>query len=230
MRKTSSDHNPDENRYGGEAKYRIEGNGLGARHERFGARYVTDKRDRKAIEQANQSRQRIRQCVAVDWAAKHRRLSTEADLELIEEKSILRLVIGCGYLGERVAKRWRDAGDRVTVVTRNADRAASLPAGGYRAIVADVTDPATLVNLPAAETVLFAVGYDRSAGPSINEVYAEGLRNVLSALPETTGRVIYISTTGVYGNAGSDWVDEQTPTEPQRDGGKASLAAEEALR
>ena len=49
---------------------------------------------------------------------------------------------------------------------------------------------------------------------------------MLAALPSQVGRFIYISTTGVYGSAGGGWVDETTPTDPQRDGGKASLAAE----
>ena len=55
------------------------------------------------------------------------------------------------------------------------------------------------------------------------------MRNVLAALPSATGRFIYISTTGVYGDAGGDWIDEETPPDPQRDGGRASLAAEQVL-
>jgi nucleoside-diphosphate-sugar epimerase len=42
--------------------------------------------------------------------------------------------------------------------------------------------------------------------------------------------VIYISTTGVYGDSAGDWADEDSPCEPTRPGGKASLVAEEALR
>ena len=67
------------------------------------------------------------------------------------------------------------------------------------------------------------------AGNSIEEVYAGGVRNVLAALPHDTGRFIYISTTGVYGPADGDWVDEETPPDPRRDGGRASLAAEQVL-
>ena len=141
-----------------------------------------------------------------------------------------RLIVGCGYLGRRVAARWRECGDRITVVTRNAEKAARLTEDGHAAIVADVTQSATLHSLPKADTVLYAVGFDRSAGGSIDEVYAEGLRHVLDALPPDTGRVIYISTTGVYGSAAGDWVDEATPPEPARDGGRASLSAEEVLR
>ncbi len=140
-----------------------------------------------------------------------------------------KLIFGCGYLGERVARRWREAGDEVVVVTRRRERAEAFERAGYGAIVADVTQPATLATLPTADTVLFAVGFDRSAGASIGEVYADGVRNVLAALPSDVGRFIYISSTGVYGDAGGGWVDEDTPPDPQRDGGRASLAAEQAL-
>jgi nucleoside-diphosphate-sugar epimerase len=140
-----------------------------------------------------------------------------------------KLIFGCGYLGARVARRWHDAGDEVTVVTRSRPRADGFIHHGYRAIVADITQPETLVGLPAAEAVLFAVGFDHSAGGSIESVYAGGVRNVLAALPADTGRFIYISTTGVYGNANGGWVDEDTPPEPQRAGGRASLAAEHAF-
>ena len=155
-----------------------------------------------------------------------------------------RLIFGCGYLGERVAERWASAGDEVTVITRSAQRAAAFKSSGYVTLVADVTNPDSLATLPTVDTVLFAVGYDRSADPSIHQVYAEGMKNVLAVLPPETGRLLYISTTGVYGSAtgvcgsatGSEggteggWVDEQTETAPHRDGGRASLAAEEALR
>jgi nucleoside-diphosphate-sugar epimerase len=140
-----------------------------------------------------------------------------------------KLIIGCGYLGARVARRWCEAGHPVTVVTRSRARASGFAHHGYRAIVADVTLPETLVELPAAETVLFAVGFDRSAGRGIEEIYAGGIRNVLSALPADTGRLIYTSTTGVYGPAGGEWVDETTPPDPHRDGGRASLVAERVL-
>jgi nucleoside-diphosphate-sugar epimerase len=63
----------------------------------------------------------------------------------------------------------------------------------------------------------------------IEKVYAGGMRNVLAALPADIGRIIYISTTGVYGPAGGEWIDETTEPDPQRDGGRASLAAEQIL-
>jgi nucleoside-diphosphate-sugar epimerase len=140
-----------------------------------------------------------------------------------------KLIFGCGYLGERVARRWQEAGHEVVVVTRSQERAEEFKRQGYGAIVADITQPTTLAGLPVAETVLYSVGFDRTVGQSIGAVYAGGLRNVLAALPSQTGRFIYISTTGAYGDAGGEWIDEDTPTNPQREGGRASLAAEQAL-
>ncbi len=55
------------------------------------------------------------------------------------------------------------------------------------------------------------------------------MRIVLAALPSNVGRFIYISTTGVYGPASGEWVDETTPPDPRREGGRASLVAEQAL-
>jgi len=108
-----------------------------------------------------------------------------------------RLILGCGYLGRRVASRWRERGEKVLAVTHAADRAGELAAAGLDPLVADVTRPDTLRNLPAADTVLYAVGYDRAGSASRREVLVDGLRAVLDALPRDTGRMIYISSTGV---------------------------------
>ena len=142
---------------------------------------------------------------------------------------MINLIFGCGYLGRRVARQWHDAADEVVVVTRSVEKAGDFESHGYETVVADVTRPKTLRNLPGAGTVLFAVGHDRSTGKSIADVYVEGVRNALAALPPAASRFIYVSTTGVYGNANGGWVDEETPPDPQREGGRASLAAEQTL-
>lgn len=148
------------------------------------------------------------------------------------------LLLGPGYLGSRVARLWKAEGRPVYVVTRTAERAHELAALGYTPLVADVSDAtamhAALAEIPPPDTVLFAVGYDRNATVSpraatIHDVYAGGLANVLAALPAQTGRVIYISTTGVYSQTGGEAIDEDSPTEPTREGGIASLAAERTL-
>ncbi len=100
---------------------------------------------------------------------------------------------------------------------------------GLRPVVADVTHGETLAALPPAETVLYAVGYDRAAGRSMREVYVAGLLAVLDSLPPSVERLIYISSTGVYGQTDGQWVDEDSPCEPTRESGRVCLEAERAL-
>ncbi len=140
-----------------------------------------------------------------------------------------KLIVGCGYLGRRVAQRWLSAGESVVGVVGREEHAEELQRLGVRPLVADVTQPDTLARLPSAETVLFCVGYDARGGQSRREVYVDGLRNTLSALPRSVERIIFISSTGVYGQDDGSWVDEDSPCRPTHDSGRALLAAEEAL-
>jgi nucleoside-diphosphate-sugar epimerase len=172
----------------------------------------------------------------------------------------MRLLFGHGYLGSRIARLWRAAGHKVTVFTRSPAKAESLRAEGYGAIVADIGDPATLAAVPSeliwsVETVVFAVGYDRSTPAdgsrrTIHEVYTGGVSNVMDMLSRcklarrefarsrnmditwatpSIPRFLYISSTGVYGDADGAWVDERTECRPEREGGRACLAAEGAI-
>lgn len=144
--------------------------------------------------------------------------------------SLSRLIIGCGYLGRRVARRWCAAGNTVAALTRSHQHAASLAQDGISPVIGDVLDPTSLRKLPPARTVLYAVGYDRTAPASKREVYVDGLRNVLAALPAGVEQFIYISSTSVYGQSNGEWIDEGSACEPQTDGGRICLDAEQLLR
>ncbi len=138
-----------------------------------------------------------------------------------------RLIFGCGYLGRRVAHLWRGAGHSVSALTRgNAD---ALRAAGIEPITGDILDQNSLRTLPAASTVLYAVGLDRSAGKTMREVYVNGLANVLDTLP-VCARFIYVSSTSVYGQNDGGWVTEASPTEPAEGSGRVVLEAEQLLR
>jgi nucleoside-diphosphate-sugar epimerase len=63
----------------------------------------------------------------------------------------------------------------------------------------------------------------------MHEVYFGGLTNVLNALPDVR-RLMYISSTSVYGQADGDWVDESSPTEPADESGRVVLECERLLR
>lgn len=140
-----------------------------------------------------------------------------------------RLIIGCGYLGVRVAARWLAAGDSVAALTRSADNAAGLRSLGISAVLGDVMRPETLAALPEADTVLWAVGWDRASGISQRDVYVTGLHNVLQQISGRCSRLIYISSTSVYGQSNGEWVDEASVCEPAQPNGQACRDAELSL-
>lgn len=135
------------------------------------------------------------------------------------------LILGCGYLGRRVAGQLLARGEHVFGTVRSESRAAELRALGIEPVLADVLDPSTLT-LPRADRVFACIGFDRTAGVPIRAVYVDGLRTALAALPEPPERIAYASSTGVYGQTAGDWVDEDSPAVPLTDSGRACLEAE----
>jgi nucleoside-diphosphate-sugar epimerase len=140
------------------------------------------------------------------------------------------LIIGCGYLGERAGILISRGGESVHGTVRSQHRATEIGRRGITPVVADVLEPDSLRRLPAAGCVLYCVGFDRSAGASMRSVYVDGLKNVLDRLPPVGLRFVYASSTGVYGQTGGEWVDEQTPPRPRQESGKLCLEAEEHVR
>jgi nucleoside-diphosphate-sugar epimerase len=136
------------------------------------------------------------------------------------------LVIGCGYLGLRVALRLREAGEEVFATSRRPERFAEFSAHFLRPILCDVLRPNPL---PEVEGVTYCVGFDRAAGASTRQIHVEGLAAVLDRLPGTP-RFVYVSSTGVYGQADGGEVDETAATEPADESGRAVLEAERLLR
>ena len=141
------------------------------------------------------------------------------------------LVIGCGYLGHRVARSWQDCGWDVAVLTRSVERAADLERSGLAVCVGDVTDLDSLAALPSADVVLFAVGRDRErTSQTVREVSLDGLQNVIDVLEDRVDRFVFVSSTGVYGQADGQWVDEDSATEPSRENGRVLVESESVVR
>lgn len=101
---------------------------------------------------------------------------------------------------------------------------------GISPILGDVLDATSLRSLPATDMLLYAVGLDRKSGRSQREVYVDGLQAVLSALRTPLPRIVYISSTSIYGQSTGEWVDEQSDCHPTSPGGEVCLEAERVLR
>jgi nucleoside-diphosphate-sugar epimerase len=142
-----------------------------------------------------------------------------------------RLIVGCGYVGGRIAQCWRSRGDRVVALTRTQDRAAFLRRNGLEAIVWDwYSDPSEgAPEFPDVDTVLIAVSHAAVPGIPPTETHRRGMGRLLDCLGPlaTRARWIYLSTTGVFATTqdGSQ-VDEDSPLGPTRPGSIAALEGE----
>ena len=140
-----------------------------------------------------------------------------------------RLIFGCGYLGLRVAHRWLNAGDKVYSITRSRPRAVAMKSLGMIPIVADIINLESIPELPVVDTVLFAVGFDRTLEMDIQQFHLTCLKHVVERISEPISQFIYVSSTGVYGDSNGQWIDEDFPATPNRIGGQACLDAEQLL-
>lgn len=135
----------------------------------------------------------------------------------------MRVVIaGCGYVGSELARLLVAREHEVWGLRRTEDE---LPAG-VRPVAADVTQAATLGGLPRQpDALVYAVSPGRRDETAYRAAYVEGLRNVLTAVGDT-GRVLFVSSTAVYGQRDGSEVDEDSPTLPSGFGGRVLLEAE----
>src|SRR5947209_6480594 len=85
----------------------------------------------------------------------------------VYETIMAKLIIGCGYLGKRVAALWRRRGHHVRALTRG--RAEELCGLGIEPVVGDVRELLDVLALEPADTVLYAVAPDRRAGSATAE-------------------------------------------------------------
>ena len=139
------------------------------------------------------------------------------------------LIAGLGDLGAEVARLAAREGHDVLGLRRSA--AAAPP--GVALLRGDVTDPGSLNLPPEVDVVIYCVAAGARGEAAYREAYPNGLANVLDAIKASGSdgaRVLFVSSTGVYGDAGGGWVDESTEPRPLAFTGRAMLAAEEVLR
>jgi len=136
-------------------------------------------------------------------------------------------MIGCGDIGRRVAARWLAAGAQVNALARSQESAAALAALGITPVAGDLDRPETLRGLGTSGAVLYYF-----APPPTNGAIDTRMRDFLATRRETNApaRIVYISTSGVYGDHGGAPVDEDTPPAPQSDRSRRRLDAEDRMR
>lgn len=127
------------------------------------------------------------------------------------------LIVGCGYVGVPLGAALVAAGHSV-VGLRRSDRAVdTLRSAGIEPAVADVSDFESLQSLPGPfDWVVNTVAAGGGGGvEEYRKVYLDGSRNLLRWLgPLPLKRLVYTSSTGVYGQDDGSVVKETSPTEP----------------
>ncbi|WP_313622341.1 NAD-dependent epimerase/dehydratase family protein [Achromobacter sp.] len=138
------------------------------------------------------------------------------------------LLIGCGDLGQRVARRFLARGDTVYALRRNPPADDN---SGIHWLRGDITRPDSLPALPQGVTRLIHLPSPGARDPdAYRGVFVDGLRNVLQALDASAlQRIVFVSSSAVYGEHHGDWVTEDTPPAPQGFNGRVLLEAEAAL-
>jgi nucleoside-diphosphate-sugar epimerase len=139
------------------------------------------------------------------------------------------IIVGCGYIGRAVARACAARGESVVGIVRSAESAAAVEATGARALRLDLSRelPDDLDGLATAGELVFHFA------PPPGEGDQDPLTARLVALFGRGGaprRVVYIGTTGVYGNCGGDWVDEDRPVQPVAARARRRWDAEQRLR
>ena len=138
------------------------------------------------------------------------------------------LIAGCGDVGLRAARQLLARGNQVWALRRRA----TLPdSSGIHWLQGDLTQPATLRDLPAGITQLVYLPTPDARDPAAyRAVFVDGLRHLLAALGrDTLERALLVSSSAVYGEHGDGWVDEETPAQPPGFNGTVLLEAEQWL-
>ncbi|MBT1120325.1 NAD-dependent epimerase/dehydratase family protein [Stutzerimonas nitrititolerans] len=137
------------------------------------------------------------------------------------------LIAGCGDVGSRFGLQMSRAGWTVYGLRREA---AGLPVP-ILPVAGDLLVGQCPRNWPNAELsyLVYAASASQHDEPGYRQAYVEGLRNVLGWLEQRgqrPKRLLFLSSTGVYGQNQGEWIDETSPTEPNGFTGQVMLEAE----
>jgi len=134
------------------------------------------------------------------------------------------LIVGFGDVAKRLVKQYAGQAEFVGMI-RRPERAAELRALGVNPYIGDLDRPQSLRRLPRVDAVFHFA-------PPPNEGNTDPrTAHLLHALGRRKpGALVYISTSGVYGDCGGNWVAETCPVAPANDRAVRRVDAERQLR
>jgi len=140
------------------------------------------------------------------------------------------LIVGCGYVGLPLGVELVRQGHEVSGLRRSVSAENELKTAGIQPLFGDVTQPETLAKLPHKfDWVVNCVAAGGDA-EDYRQVYLQGTRNLIEWLgPNLPKKIVYTSSTSVYGQTDGSQVKESSRTEPSVETAKVLLETEKVL-
>ncbi len=136
------------------------------------------------------------------------------------------LILGCGYVGQRLARACLAQQMRVTAVRRSPIAVAALRTDGVEAVAADSPSALPDVLLASVDLLVDSIPLTRH-GDQLLASQPDWLPALVKRMPRLQWAG-YLSSTSVYGDAGGAWVDESHHCQPSSVRGVERLKAESA--
>lgn len=136
-------------------------------------------------------------------------------------------IIGCGYVGQAMALRWKQEGHTIAVTTRHPEKVPSLESLAHHV---HVLKEGTLNSfLSQQDAVLVSVA--PSASSDYRSTYLNTAQQIKERVAQTPGlkQIIYTSSTSVYGDHQGAWVDENTLIVPAYESARILHETEQVL-
>jgi nucleoside-diphosphate-sugar epimerase len=137
------------------------------------------------------------------------------------------LIIGCGDIGLRVARQLSRS-HRVFALTSQQNRFQELREVGATPILGNLDHPESLWRLSGLAQTVIHLAPPQNGGN--RDCRTRNLLRILAQCSDTVRRLIYVSTTGVYGDHRGGKVSETTPVNPQSERAQRRVDAERMLR
>lgn len=135
------------------------------------------------------------------------------------------LIVGCGDVGLRTARLLKGRA-RLYALSHSPERFAQLRAAGVTPVPGNLDDRASLRRLAGLADAILHFAPPPGEGETDPRT-----RNLLAALPRSAAaRLVYISTSGVYGDCAGAPVAETRPARPNNTRAKRRADAERRLR
>jgi nucleoside-diphosphate-sugar epimerase len=135
------------------------------------------------------------------------------------------LILGCGYVGQHTGKKLADAGHTIYGTVRSTEAAEGLRKSKIKPIliseIKNIFDANELQNITH---IIDSIPLEKT-NTGLTNPQQSFVPELIKKLPNLKWAG-YLSTTGVYGDSGGEWVDEDTPANPTSERGKQRLIAE----